>query len=60
MRQRNIKNLDERIEENARLLITDPRSCKGNWAEIFGKPDLSGNRMRKRKFYRSSCHRGKE
>lgn len=36
MRQRNIKNLDERIEENARLLITDPRSCKGNWAEIFG------------------------
>ena len=36
MRQRNIKNLDERIEENARLLITNPRSCKGNWAEIFG------------------------
>ena len=36
MRQRNIKNLDGRIEENARLLITDPRSCKGNWAEIFG------------------------
>lgn len=36
MRQRNIKNLDGRIEENARLLITDPRSCKGHWAEIFG------------------------
>ena len=36
MRQRNIKNLNGRIEENARLLITEPRSCKGHWAETFG------------------------
>lgn len=36
MRQRNIKNLDERIEENSRFLVENPRSCKGRWHEIFG------------------------
>ena len=36
MRQRNIKNLDERIEENSRFLVENPRSCKGRWHEVFG------------------------
>ena len=36
MRQRNIKNLSERIEQNSRLLIEKPGDCKGRWAEIFG------------------------
>ena len=36
MRQRNIKNLDERIEANANYLIEDPRACRGDWREIFG------------------------
>lgn len=36
MRQRNIKNLSERIERNSRLLIEEPGDCKGRWAEIFG------------------------
>ena len=36
MRQRNIKNLSERIEQNSRLLIEEPGDCKGRWAEIFG------------------------
>ena len=36
MRQRNIKNLEERISENSRLLIDDPRGCRGHWNEIFG------------------------
>ena len=36
MRQRNIKNLDERIQENSRFLVEDPRSCKGHWNEVFG------------------------
>ena len=36
MRQRNIKNLDERIEANANYLIEDPRACRGHWREIFG------------------------
>lgn len=35
MRQRNIKNLDERIEANANYLIEDPRACRGHWQEIF-------------------------
>lgn len=35
MRQRNIKNLDERIEANANYLIEDPRACRGHWREIF-------------------------
>ena len=36
MRQRNIKNLSERIEQNSRMLIEEPGDCKGRWAEIFG------------------------
>ena len=36
MRQRNINNLSERIEQNSRLLIEEPGDCKGRWAEIFG------------------------
>lgn len=36
MRQRNIKNLSERIEQNSRLLIEEAGDCKGRWAEIFG------------------------
>ena len=31
MRQRNIKNLSERIEQNSRLLIEEPGDCKGRW-----------------------------
>ncbi len=37
MRQRNIKNLDERLAENAGFLIEEPRELKGRWAEAFGK-----------------------
>ena len=36
MRQRNIKDLDKRIEENSRTLVEDPRAAKGHWHEIFG------------------------
>lgn len=36
MRQRNIKNLSEKIEQNSRLLVETPGDCKGHWAEIFG------------------------
>ena len=36
MRQRNIKNLGEKIEKNSRLLVQDPRKVKGHWAEAFG------------------------
>ena len=36
MRQRNIKNLDERLAANSAFLIEDPRACRGRWAEIFG------------------------
>ena len=41
MRQRNIKNLSERIEQNSRLLIEEPGDCKGRWAEIFGSATLA-------------------
>ena len=34
MRQRNIKNLDERIEANANYLIEHPRASRGPWREI--------------------------
>lgn len=36
MRQRNIKNLDEKIAENSRRLIENPREYKGKWSELFG------------------------
>lgn len=36
MRQRTIKNLDEKLELNSSFLIKDPREWKGRWNEIFG------------------------
>lgn len=36
MRQRNIKNLEERIADNSGYRIEDPRACRGHWQEIFG------------------------
>ena len=36
MRQRNIKNLGEKIEKNSRLLMQNPQEIKGHWAEVFG------------------------
>lgn len=36
MRQRSIKNLDEKLELNSSFLIREPREVKGKWAEIFG------------------------
>ena len=36
MRQRNIKNLQERIDLNSTHLIRDPKSVKGRWHELFG------------------------
>lgn len=36
MRQRNIKNLDERIEKASTYLIKDPKGLKGKWHEAFG------------------------
>ena len=36
MRQRTVKNLEERLESNSSFLLKDPREAKGRWAEIFG------------------------
>ena len=36
MRQRNIKNLDQKIRRNSTFLVTDPESCRGRWREVFG------------------------
>ena len=36
MRQRNIKDLDRRIDENSRYLIREPKALKGRWREEFG------------------------
>lgn len=36
MRQRSIKNLDEKLELNSSFLIREPKEVKGKWAEIFG------------------------
>lgn len=36
MRQRNVKNLEEKLELNSSFLIKEPREFKGKWAEEFG------------------------
>ena len=36
MRQRTVKNLEERLEANSSFLIRDPRELKGKWNETFG------------------------
>lgn len=38
MRQRHIKNLDERLKEFDAQLIADPASMKGKWREAFREP----------------------
>ena len=36
MRQRNIKDLDKRIEENSAYMVREPREFRGRWHEVFG------------------------
>ena len=36
MRQRNVKNLEEKLELNSSFLIREPREFKGKWKEVFG------------------------
>lgn len=36
MRQRYVRNLDERVAENSTYLIEEPKACKGRWREVFG------------------------
>ncbi len=36
MRQRNIKNLEAKIEENSSFLVREPELLKGKWKENFG------------------------
>lgn len=35
MRQRNIKNLNEKLDMNSSFLIDNPKECKGKWSDIF-------------------------
>ena len=36
MRQRHIKNIEERIKLNSSYLVDDPKALKGHWRELFG------------------------
>lgn len=36
MRQRNIKNLEEKLEMNSSFLIEKPSELKGRWNEVYG------------------------
>lgn len=36
MRQRNIKNLDEKLALNSRFLTENPKELAGKWDEVFG------------------------
>lgn len=37
MRQRNIKNLEERLAQNSSFVIEDPRAMRGHWHDVFGQ-----------------------
>lgn len=36
MRQRRVKNLEERLAAAGRYLVSEPEKCKGRWNEVFG------------------------
>jgi len=36
MRQRRVKNLDEKLEALSSFIIEDPAACRGKWHEVFG------------------------
>ena len=36
MRQRKLKNLDERLSEFSRFIAADPAASKGRWQQVFG------------------------
>lgn len=36
MRQRKIKNIDEKLKDFAALTVEDPQAMKGRWKEVFG------------------------
>lgn len=36
MRQRRIKNLDEKLKDCGDYIVNDPKSMRGKWREIFG------------------------
>lgn len=36
MRQRKLKNIDDRLLEKSKYLVQNPKDCKGKWAELFG------------------------
>ena len=36
MRQRKVKNEEERLAENNEYLISEPKDRKGNWSGVFG------------------------
>lgn len=36
MRQRTVKNLEEKLESNSSYRVMDPRAVKGKWHELFG------------------------
>lgn len=36
MRQRKVKNLEEKIDSYSRFFVTEPGQCRGKWQEIFG------------------------
>lgn len=36
MRQRKIKNIEQKLEELNEFSVAEPKECKGRWSEIFG------------------------
>ncbi len=61
MRQRKIRNLDEKMESFADLAVEDPAAVKGKWRELYtggGSPD-SGAGERVPLFAEIGCGKGK-
>jgi tRNA (guanine-N7-)-methyltransferase len=42
MRQRKIKNIEEKLAEYGTLLVSDPESNRGKWRQVFDRPAGAG------------------
>ncbi|MGN1143408.1 MAG: hypothetical protein ACI4SU_02495, partial [Anaerovoracaceae bacterium] len=59
MRQRNIKNLEERLAENSRFLIEEPKNMKGRWREVFAAGETQDAGRDRPVYLEIGCGKGK-
>ncbi|MDD6815241.1 MAG: tRNA (guanosine(46)-N7)-methyltransferase TrmB [Firmicutes bacterium] len=59
MRQRNIKNLEERLAENSSFLIEEPKNMKGRWRKVFAAGETPDAGRDRPVYLEIGCGKGK-